>query len=44
MPYFSAIGAISGTTTTIAEKMSMTVPTTSRITLIASRNTIFECT
>ena len=44
MPYAFAIGAISGSTTTIAEKMSMTVPTISRITLIASRNTIFDST
>ncbi len=44
MPYAFAIGAISGSTTTIAEKMSITVPTISRITLIASRKTIFEST
>ena len=44
MPYAFAIGAISGSTTTIAEKMSITVPTISSITLIASRNTIFDST
>src|SRR3569833_1325181 len=44
MPYALAIGPISGSTTTMAEKMSITVPTISRITLIASRNTIFDST